>query len=107
MDPFIAVENPSRSYFWSMPSVLRLLEQEGMFKVEFQSCAHGGERPKWTTIATNCQQLAALALCCPGDHEHKPLGYSAAQGFATAAEAEAFSPLLQNREHYAGCGNKS
>ena len=89
-DIVVSVENPRSSWLWHLPAFAALQEDRRMMKVDFQQCAHGGDRPKWTTWFTNHAPFSRLAATCPGDHAHKPWGVSrGSQGwhFATADEA--------------------
>ena len=53
---------------------------------------HGGERPKWQRLRTNCPALLALRVECDGAHPHKSWGAKFADGkflgFHTKEEAE-------------------
>lgn len=93
-----SVENPRGSYMWSLPAFGRL-RAEGFKCVDFQACAHGSRRPKWTTWFTNSSIFDSLEAVCPGDHEHASWGVQCKDGtrsFATAEEA-AYPALLCRR----------
>ena len=62
-----------------------------MSAVKFSNCAHGGERPKQTTLRCSHATYDHLAQPCPGNHVHKPYQVSRhanAWKFNTAAESE-------------------
>ena len=64
----------------------------GCFDVDFQNCAHGGTRAKWTRFRTHMPYFAQLQAVCPGiseSHKHEPWGLIKSDGrvgFAIAAE---------------------
>lgn len=95
----LSIENPENSRMWP---VLRHFAQrhphprvaaawEAMTVTTFSNCAHGGDRPKPTSLRCTHAVLGSLAAPCPGHHDHKP--YAIARGvhgwkFDTALEAE-------------------
>ena len=89
-----SIENPANSYMWSTEAFiwLRSLADAGKFSfksVLFDSCMHGGERPKATTFWVSSElDFSSLALKCDNSHAHKPWGLTQEPGyiFATAAE---------------------
>ena len=87
-----ALENPRGSWLWSLEEFAALLKDERVFIVDFQACMHGGERPKWTRLITNCRELQDLALECDGAHQHAPWGVqktaTGVWNFRTSEEAE-------------------
>ena len=92
---YFAIENPRGSWLWSIPRFAKLLQHKGVYIVDFQACAFGGERPKWTRIVTNCPELQSLRRVCPGEsakHVHAAWGAeqsdSGQWSFRTAQEAE-------------------
>ena len=91
---FFMIENPRSSWLWEIPEFAALIKTSGIFIVDFQVCAHGGKRPKWTRFVTNCEALCELARECPRDHEHekwgaiRPAGNSTSWSFSTEQEAE-------------------
>lgn len=68
---FISVENPSESWMWSTRWFQSLCSDFQLQAVKFQHCAHGGQRPKWSTFLTNAEWLRGLSAVCPQDHVHK------------------------------------
>ena len=90
--PF-TVENPTRSRLWDTSFWTAFSQQHGhaLYVVDFQSCAYGGKRPKWTRLVSNRSDFLSLARPCPGDHIHLPWGFApagSAHTFSTAEEAE-------------------
>ena len=84
---------------WDPPWFNRLLGLKGIFKVVFQSCMHGGKRPKWSTWVTNVTELKDLSVQCDGSHAHEPWSMERdgrMWTFATEGEAE-YPELLCNR----------
>ena len=79
------VENPWRSWFWAMPCVKEVmaLTQE----IVYDTCMHGGCRPKRQRIIYSQLDLKHMALLCDGSHMHKEWSFDS-QGFDTAKEAE-------------------
>ena len=62
-----------------------------MLEIAFRNCAHGGERPKNTTLRSTSRAFLPLALPCPGNHYHKPYLLTEVATkwfFDTAAESE-------------------
>ena len=105
-----ACENPHRSWFWNT-SFFQGIAHLCPFRVTFDHCAFGGDRPKRTTIASSLDCFSGLAKSCPGEsqtHKHLPWGVSA-DGFATKAET-AYPPGLAAEiatavaRHLVSCG---
>ena len=71
--PF-TIENPTRSRLWDTSFWTTFEQQHGhaFYVVDFQSCAYGGRRPKWTRLVSNSPKFLTLARTCPGDHVHLP-----------------------------------
>ena len=89
-----ACENPHRSWFWHT-SFFREVSHLCPFRVTFDHCAFGGQRPKRTTIASSANCFRALERNCPGEsasHTHLPWGNNSS-GFATKEET-AYPPPL-------------
>ena len=89
-----ACENPHRSWFWNT-SFFREVSHLCPFRVTFDHCAFGGQRPKRTTIASSADCFRKLERNCPGEsasHAHLPWGTNSS-GFATKAET-AYPPPL-------------
>ena len=97
------IENPKNSWMWSVlehyvketkcPPTLQAWN--AMSNISFSNCAHGGDRPKQTTLRSSHKFLHTLQAQCPGTHpgthEHKP--YKLRQegdkwSFDTALESE-------------------
>ena len=77
----------------------RLCDEQPHHFVTFDKCAHGGERPKATSLWVNDDWLDELAIRCDGGHPHKPWTTTTKGGkirFATAEEA-AYPFLLCER----------
>ena len=102
----LSVENPSNAYFWlAVQTIAENFPQlaDAWFSLEsvhFQSCAHGGERDKWTCWYGTKDVFASLRALCSHTHskqEWRP--YLNADGqpvFPTKAEA-AYPQLLCQR----------
>ena len=89
------IENPTSSYMWHLPYMVRLLELPGALDTDLTACNFGGRRPKRTRLRSNVPGLQALAGGCSGAHPnrhgddlHAPWGFGRAGSFATAEEAE-------------------
>ena len=106
-DTVITIENPARSWLWTVLAHLVLQKQDRAFSrwfnalehVEFSNCVHGGQRPKDTRLLSTPKVFSALAASCPGNHEHLPYTVyyaSSSWHFDTAAEAE-YPDLLCSR----------
>ena len=88
------VENPTNSRMWDTKWFrwLSRMKAEGKLnynRVKFDSCMHGGSRPKASTfLASGDLDLSSLELTCDGSHQHKPWGlvHEAGCVFATAEE---------------------
>ena len=83
--PF-AIENPSSSLFW-LTSFWAQVPTADLAVVDFQACAFGGKRPKWTRIVSNMQDVLSLCRLCPGCQDHAPWGRNQDGSWATASEA--------------------
>ena len=102
----MSVENPSNAYFWLAMQTLTdqfPMLADAWFSCEsthFQSCAHGGERDKWTCWFGTQQVFTSLRAVCT--HVHSKLAwrpYLDSTGhpvFPTKAEA-AYPELLCQR----------
>ncbi|CAE7283274.1 unnamed protein product [Symbiodinium sp. CCMP2592] len=91
----IAVENPRSSLYWST-SFWAAAASFCPMHTDFQHCAFGGRRPKWTRLCHNHQAFHALHRVCPGGAcaaQHLPWGRSEDGSFATAGES-AYPPQL-------------
>ncbi|CAE7643141.1 unnamed protein product [Symbiodinium sp. CCMP2592] len=91
----IAVENPRSSLYWST-SFWAAAASFCPMHTDFQHCAFGGRRPKWTRLRHNHQAFHALHRVCPGGAcaaQHLPWGRSEDGSFATASES-AYPPQL-------------
>ena len=86
----VVVENPRSSLFWSTSFWKGI--KVPMAYTTHQACAYGGCRPKFTTLAHNCREFAAINKLCPGEspfHVHKPWGIvhtAAGTHFSTSEE---------------------
>ena len=83
-----SVENPGRSYLWSIEDYKILIA--AAYFVLFHACVHGSQRKKLTALLTNRQQFTVLAGYCQGDHEHLPWSHKSEDGqviFDTSKEA--------------------
>ena len=98
------IENPSNSHMWETAPFKRLRSlkwENGMAKpyerTQFQSCMHGGQRPKKTTMMNAGVDLSPLEVFCDGKCAHKPWGLLRdGQSFATAEERR-YPQLLCSR----------
>ena len=103
--PF-SIENPGRSWFWSIPSIVELLTLAGVDDVMFQHCMFGGLRAKLTRL--RCFPSSAfqpMAVLCSKDHEHPP--WSESGKFHTAEETEYPRKLCQALAACAQCAAAS
>ena len=114
------IEYPANSWMWLVLAHYvkiannKCLQQawDTMLEITFSNCAHGGERPKNTTLRSTSCAFLPLALPCPGNHYHKPYlltKVATKWSFDTAAESEypallclRFSKLLKTflADHY-------
>ena len=100
-----ALENPENSRFWQTPGALRLMEVPCKL-VCYDACAHGGARPKATTLWCSNGLLDSLAVRCDGNHPHeswKPVQKSSSSKsliFPTSSEAQYPSLFC---ERFASC----
>ena len=83
--PF-TIENPSGSLFW-LTSFWAQVPTDDLAVVDFQACAFGGKRPKWTRIVSNMPNVLSLYRLCLGCQDHAPWGRNQDGSWATAAEA--------------------
>ena len=85
-----SIGNPRGSYMWLMPCMLDLCSRDDVHMATFQSCAWGGQRPKWTAwLHYPGLAFEELSTVCPGisgTHTHKPWGRDANCTFASALE---------------------
>ena len=99
LNAVFSVENPSNSWMWAvllhyvkaLQDPVLITKWLNMSEVQFSNCAHGGERPKQTTLRCSHKVFNHMALQCPGDHEHKPYHVSKQANrwkFDTAGESE-------------------
>ena len=87
-----SIENPRSSLFWETTYIrdlinyLAYLDHVALW-TEFQNCAFGGARPKWSAFLHNLPVFHELEVNgkCKNDHQHKPWG-SSGGGFATSEE---------------------
>ena len=95
-----SIENPRGSYMWLLPCMSDLCAASDCHMTTFQSCAWGGQRPKWTAwLHFPGLAFAELAAVCPGissTHFHKPWGRDARGNFATALETVYPEGLCEN-----------
>ena len=91
-----SIENPRSSWYWQTSFTAKLIDQLDRLQqpaiwTEFQSCAYGGARPKWTALLHTIPEFKELeGGVCPGvsdSHHHKPWGTTDSNKFATADEA--------------------
>ena len=95
----ISIENPERSWLWTILTQLVLQTQDSSFirwfgaleKVSFHSCMHGGSRNKATRLLCSPSIFSSLNAECDNSHPHEPWTIQregAGLSFATAQEAE-------------------
>ena len=95
----VSIENPERSWLWGVltllvkeyedPEFLRWFE--GLDRVTFHMCMHGGSRAKNTRLLATKGLYTQLAAPCDGQHQHAPWGITKIGNslhYDTAAEAE-------------------
>ena len=71
----IVVENPRSSLFW-LTRFWKVVAKHFTYTAH-QACSYGGDRPKWTVLASNHKAFHSINLSCPGvsaSHVHKPWG---------------------------------
>lgn len=71
--PF-AIENPRSSLFWLVTPMVDRQFSHLDFEQSHQACAYGSERPKWTKILSNFEEIHTICLTCPGNHIHAQWG---------------------------------
>ena len=64
------LENPTSSRFWDNAAA-KLLVQLPHSMVDYDACAHGGARPKATSLWVNHSFWDGMAIKCDGQHEHE------------------------------------
>ena len=84
-DILAVIENPYRSFFWHLPEIASILQDERAVLVRCDFCMFGGKRLKKTALLANDQITHALAVQCDGQHEHLPWGV-VDEEFATRQE---------------------
>ena len=68
------VENPRNSLFW-VTTWWAECDSNGHHHIsDHQACAYGAQRPKWTRLTANFEQVHTICNTCPGDHTHLPWG---------------------------------
>lgn len=81
------IENPKNSLFWWFPAIAQLTALPGCADIVYQSCMHGGSRPKWQRLrAFPAEHFRALNLLCDGKHRHLRWGLLKKGGFSTSNE---------------------
>ena len=84
-DILVVIENPYRSFFWHLPEITSILQDDRAVLVRCDFCMFGGKRLKKTALLANDQIIHALAVQCDGQHEHLPWGV-VDEEFATKQE---------------------
>lgn len=98
-DITISIENPERSWIWSILTQLVLETKNQQFiqwfgsveKCIFHSCMHGGSRKKHTRMLSSPRIFSRLSMECDDSHVHAPWNIQregAGLKFDTAEEAE-------------------
>ena len=99
----ITIENPTRSWFWAVLALHmrrcqnKFLRQAFLMlqSVVFDSCMHGGTRPKSTKLLCSDRAFSALALQCDGAHAHDPWKPNwSPSGWVFSTHLEATYPVL-------------
>jgi len=94
------VENPDRSFMWSLPSFRALLSAPSVVDVRCSMCMYGGKRNKITRLRFSPPSLfESVSSLCDGSHKHEPwgkLGSSFASALEAAYPAEFAEVLVQN-----------
>ena len=98
------LENPSNSHIWETKAFKKLRELKRADKLktpyertQFQSCMHGGERPKKTDFMHAGIELEEFGIMCDGSHKHKPWGLLRNQSTFATAEERRYPRLLCRR----------
>lgn len=69
LNKLFMIENPRSSLFWYVtPMVDRACQDEDVVQ-DHQACMYGSDRPKWTRLLANFEQVTTINLVC--DHSHK------------------------------------
>ena len=84
-DILAVIENPYRSFFWHLPEIAAILQDERAVLVRCDFCMFGGKRLKKTALLANDQIIHALAVQCDGQHDNLPWGV-VDEEFATRQE---------------------
>ena len=103
----VSIENPERSWIWGVLTLLVkeyndaafLAWFEGLDRVTFHTCMHGGKRAKNTRLLATPGLYGPLAVACDQSHTHEPWGITKIGNslqYDTAAEAE-YPQLLCQR----------
>ena len=90
----ISIENRLRSHFWAYLAwkfrcIKPQLSYNGLHRVDFDNCMHGGKRLKSTRFLCTDRFLQSLARTCDASHAHEPYSLTLVDGvwtFSTAAE---------------------
>ena len=67
----VTMENPSNSLFWLTTPFLQLLQKVSIHFADMQMCMLGGQRPKWTRLASSFEAIAELNISCDKSHTHR------------------------------------
>ena len=68
-----SLDNPSNSYFWDLPCIIRVIRASPATEVKFQNCMFGSDLPKWTTMwVSPAGMFDHLRQACDGQHQHAP-----------------------------------
>eukprot|EP00971_Amphidinium_carterae_P320404 6368630-Amphidinium_carterae.1 len=68
-----SIENPLDSLLWQTRWLQRLLNRDGVQRIELDQCAFGSLHRKPTLVLTSATWLGALGKRCSGVHRHVPL----------------------------------
>lgn len=66
------VENPQNSLFWITTWWAECESGRQHHIADHQACAYGAQRPKWTRLTANFEQVHTICNTCPGNHTHLP-----------------------------------
>ena len=105
---FISIENPLRSHFWAYLAwkfgcIKPQLSYNGLHRVDFDNCMHGGKRLKSTRFLCTDRFLQSLARTWDASHAHEPYSLTLVDGvwtFSTAAEGAYPALFLQTVCHH-------
>eukprot|EP00435_Cladocopium_sp_Y103_P007791 s3045_g2.t1 len=74
LDKLFVCGNPKDSLYWVTTPWADLVHADREIEQIHQACAYGANRPKWTKLVANFEEIMQINKVCPGDHKHAPWG---------------------------------